>query len=286
MNCVDYLELIELHIEGQLTPEQETLLQSHLAECDECRALLSAYEEIQAGVASLEAEPPERFASGVMYRIMKETDGAPAKKKRFAFGPITGIAAVAAALALLVGTGLVELPGWSDGMKSEATSADEGMVETSASDAADSEKAGSALTGAQVEEETSGESAMESQTVSDSNKASPSLDAALESAENLWDDWASASDSAAEAGEAFLAEAPADRAAAYSVYAELYGAVDLAAIPELDTLERSDGDPNCYFGTAAEILALVERYEADFDISCSVQSGYGDDDPACLVIVP
>lgn len=106
MNCEQALELLSGHLDGQNTPEEELTLQAHLAECAACRALLEAFTAVDQGVAQLEAEPPEALLTGVMARI--EADGAavtPMKKRRFFFGPGTAVAAVAAVLLLVLGTG-------------------------------------------------------------------------------------------------------------------------------------------------------------------------------------
>ena len=74
-------------------PEEEAQLQAHLASCPACRAILTAYEEMDRGLASLQAEPPAALISGVMDAIGQEA--APPKKiRRF---PTRGIAATAVA---------------------------------------------------------------------------------------------------------------------------------------------------------------------------------------------
>lgn len=102
MKCEEALILLSGHIDGQNTAEEELQLQEHLQACASCRKILKAYEEIDAGVAALEEEPPEALMRGVMDTI----EANPARrrqKRRFWLG--SGAAVAAAVLLLLVGTG-------------------------------------------------------------------------------------------------------------------------------------------------------------------------------------
>ena len=113
MQCEDMMALLQQHIDGEISAQDEALLQSHLQSCETCRALLCAYEQIDAGVAQLQEEPPENMAKGIMYRIAPERYGKKhgQKQRRFYFGG-TAIAAAAAVLLLLFGSGKLTLP-WS-----------------------------------------------------------------------------------------------------------------------------------------------------------------------------
>ena len=109
MTCETALLYISGHIDGVNTEEEELALQAHLSGCAECRAVLAAFAEAEAGLQELEVRPPEGFAKGVMYRIGQQTGTE--KKSRFRFfGPGTAIGAVAAILVLMLGTGLIKLP--------------------------------------------------------------------------------------------------------------------------------------------------------------------------------
>lgn len=106
MNCEQALILLSGHLDGQNTQEEELVLQAHLEVCAECRALLDTFTAVDQGVAALEAEPPAALLSGVMERIKSAPPmGAQPKKHRFFFGPGTAVAAVAAVLLLVLGTG-------------------------------------------------------------------------------------------------------------------------------------------------------------------------------------
>ncbi len=91
MECNEILLLLSGHIDRENTTEEELQLQTHLASCARCRALLADYEAIDLGVAALSAEPPEALASSVMARLKP-----PARKRRFYFGGGTLAAAVIA----------------------------------------------------------------------------------------------------------------------------------------------------------------------------------------------
>lgn len=106
MNCEEALELISGHIDESNTQEEEAQLQAHLASCAACRAILSAYEELDTGLATLKAEPPAELAAGVMDAIRQEAS-ASRKIRRF---PARGIAATAVAAALLLVIGTTYLP--------------------------------------------------------------------------------------------------------------------------------------------------------------------------------
>ena len=104
MKCEEALVLINQTIDNCISDEDRRALQEHLDSCARCRALLQSYSELQAGLLSLEAEPPARFAQGVMERIVRESG----KKRRFAFGRASALCAVAAVLLLALSTSPVQ----------------------------------------------------------------------------------------------------------------------------------------------------------------------------------
>lgn len=84
-----YKLLVSAVIDGEATDEERAELAAHIAECPECAALLEAYSAVGAELAD-EVEPPAKLAEGIMYRVRNEK-----KKRRFAFGRFTAIAAAA-----------------------------------------------------------------------------------------------------------------------------------------------------------------------------------------------
>lgn len=84
-----YRMLVSAAIDGEATEAELAELEEHIAGCPECAALLEAYKSVGSELA-VEAEPPAKLAEGVMYRVRNEK-----KKRRFAFGRFTAIAAAA-----------------------------------------------------------------------------------------------------------------------------------------------------------------------------------------------
>lgn len=102
MTCEEALVLISGHIDGENTPEEEAQLRLHLEHCEECRAVLAAYQEMESGVAALEEEPPAELREQVMAAIRAEK---PVRKKR-----PTRWVSLAAAAALVLVIGAASLP--------------------------------------------------------------------------------------------------------------------------------------------------------------------------------
>ena len=113
MTCEEALLLISGHIDNENTPEEEAQLHTHLEACPECRNVLLAFLEVDAGIADLQEEVPADLRETVMQAIRQE---APVKKKR-SFRKWSGIA-VAAALALVIGISV--LPRFDAGIETTA----------------------------------------------------------------------------------------------------------------------------------------------------------------------
>ena len=116
MNCEQALEAISARLDGALSEEENRELETHLASCASCRALLKELTELEEGLETLPVEAPETLAPSVMrtIRAEKAAQAAPAAKKSQRRGPhIT--AWLIAALALLLGaTGVIDLPGFGE----------------------------------------------------------------------------------------------------------------------------------------------------------------------------
>lgn len=120
MECSEVLTLLSGHIDSSNTEQEEAALQAHLAECADCRALLKAYEDIDANVAELSVPAPEGLVSSVMEKIKE-----PAKTKTRSPWRSLGVSAglVAAVLALVIGARTFKLPKTSDN-RAEAAAQD------------------------------------------------------------------------------------------------------------------------------------------------------------------
>ena len=130
MICEQALELMSAQIDGELSEEQRQQLQAHLDACPACRSVMESLSGLDRAVSALEEPAPEGLKQGVLYRIGQETGAIKKPKKRW-FGPGTGFGLVAAALVLLVGTGLIPLGRSSDTALSPAdTAASPGKYDT------------------------------------------------------------------------------------------------------------------------------------------------------------
>ena len=103
-------ELISGHLDGCNTPEQEAFLHEHLATCPACNQKMKDYKKMQETIESLEKEAPASLSSNVMDAVAKDDLPKPKPFKKLPFRYGTAIAAVAAALVLVIGSGKFGLP--------------------------------------------------------------------------------------------------------------------------------------------------------------------------------
>ena len=126
MRCEEVLELLSAKLDGELDPQTDAALSRHLETCEECRRIWEVYREMDAGIAALEAEPPAELYTGVMEKISQTPVIKPVKKRRPMWG-IGTLAAAAAALVLLVGTGTVDLPSFDQARNASSAVAEEAV---------------------------------------------------------------------------------------------------------------------------------------------------------------
>lgn len=107
MTCEDALALLSGHLDGENTQEEEQALLAHLQVCDECRALLSAFEEVDAGVLALEAEPPQGLRDQILESVRRER---PVRLRRRMAPWAVPVVSAAAVVAILLGTGILSQP--------------------------------------------------------------------------------------------------------------------------------------------------------------------------------
>lgn len=107
MTCEDALALLSGHLDGENTQEEEQALLAHLQVCDECRALLSAFEEADAGVLALEAEPPQGLREQILETVRRER---PVRSRRRMAPWAVPVVSAAAVVAILLGTGILSQP--------------------------------------------------------------------------------------------------------------------------------------------------------------------------------
>ena len=100
MSCDAYLELLQAHIDNESSAADEKRLQAHLAQCNDCRLLLSAYLQADAGLAALNEDAPAGLKDSILQSLPAQ------EKKSRHFGRYAGIIlAAAAALTLVIGFG-------------------------------------------------------------------------------------------------------------------------------------------------------------------------------------
>ena len=104
MYCNQYADAIQELADGTLGPVRRAELQTHLDQCDACRALAADLQKIRDAAASLDQPaPPERVWLQIAGRLRQEgrvVDGRRRTKRRMA------LLALAAALVLAVGGSL------------------------------------------------------------------------------------------------------------------------------------------------------------------------------------
>ncbi|MFI3312358.1 MAG: zf-HC2 domain-containing protein [Eubacteriales bacterium] len=101
MDCEQARERLSAKLDGELTAQEETELEAHLATCQDCQRIYEAYCALDGDLGEL-VEPPASLRETVMETIRKEKV-VKFPKKRWMFGSGTAIAAVAAVLVLVVG---------------------------------------------------------------------------------------------------------------------------------------------------------------------------------------
>ena len=110
MICEKAMELMSAELDGELSAAEAQELKAHLDRCEDCRRLYEAMTSIDGNISALAEPAPAGLKQGVMYQIGKESGRVKPAKRRF-FGVGTGLGIAAAALVLMVGTGLIRLPG-------------------------------------------------------------------------------------------------------------------------------------------------------------------------------
>ena len=69
MNCERYTPLISAALDGALTQEEQELLEAHLRQCPDCRALMEQLMAQDQLLEELNEEPPARLKSRVMEQV-------------------------------------------------------------------------------------------------------------------------------------------------------------------------------------------------------------------------
>ena len=107
MTCEEARLQLSAYLDGELSEPEAKRMEAHLNQCEDCSALLEAYKAIDEGVMDLTEPIPEGFAQRVMDNLPKQEKP---KRRRFAYGGFTAVAAVAAVLVLAIAAGKLKLP--------------------------------------------------------------------------------------------------------------------------------------------------------------------------------
>ena len=143
MACRHYYELISQRLDGELSPDEERELESHLSTCPSCRALAEQLSGLHEDFSALEEVPvPEGFAQSVMARIRAEEQ----KKviplfRRPQFKAMAGLAACLALCVGLYGAGQMDWSGKTAASSLNGISAEAPAPASGTSDGTEAEQA-------------------------------------------------------------------------------------------------------------------------------------------------
>ena len=168
--CDDYAALLDLYVDGELSPEEMSRVRDHLDRCPGCRAYVDDALSIRAAFPDVEdVEVPAGFAEGVMARVQKEA--ASKKKQPTPWRKVLPTLVACCALVIL----LRNVPGMFSGRKAEAPAAMDAAAPAMTMESASEEKSEAAM------EEPA--AMMDRQIAADSNAVTAAEEAPVECAE-------------------------------------------------------------------------------------------------------
>ena len=168
--CDDYAALLDLYVDGELSPEEMSRVRDHLDRCPGCRAYVDDSLSIRAAFPDVEdVEVPAGFAEGVMARVQKEA--ASKKKQPTPWRKVLPTLVACCALVIL----LRNVPGMFSGRKAEAPAAMDAAAPAMTMESASEEKSEAAM------EEPA--AMMDRQIAADSNAVTAAEEAPAECAE-------------------------------------------------------------------------------------------------------
>lgn len=75
ISCEAALELLSASLDGELTPDQEALLQAHLDQCPGCRALQAELSGLHIACGEMEVLPPAELKDQIMANLPPQRSG-------------------------------------------------------------------------------------------------------------------------------------------------------------------------------------------------------------------
>ena len=106
-DCAYYQELISRLVDREITPEEGEELAAHARECEECRAVYTAFVSLSDALCAELVDPPEELAENVMAEIRRAELW---KQNRRPRRQMRRWAALAAGAVLVIGVGSLTLP--------------------------------------------------------------------------------------------------------------------------------------------------------------------------------
>ena len=106
-DCAYYQELISRLVDREITPEEGEELAAHARECEECRAVYTAFVSLSDALCADLVDPPEELAENVMAEIRRAELW---KQNRRPRRQMRRWAALAAGAVLVIGIGSLTLP--------------------------------------------------------------------------------------------------------------------------------------------------------------------------------
>ena len=106
-DCAYYQELISRLVDREITPEEGEELAAHARECEECRAVYTAFVSLSEMLSGDLVDPPEELSENVMAEIRRSELWKQNRKPR---RRLRRWAAIAASAVLVIGLGALTLP--------------------------------------------------------------------------------------------------------------------------------------------------------------------------------
>lgn len=154
-DCKHYQELISRLIDREITPEEGEELAAHARECEECRAVYTAFSSLSDMLGGELAEPPEELSENVMAEIRRSELWKKNRKPR----QLRRLISIAACAVLVIGVGALALPRLLRSPSVRKAAAPQAVYSAAASEEASVPAAGAVADSAEYESNSASEAA-------------------------------------------------------------------------------------------------------------------------------